>query len=261
MITSTKNQQLKNVKKLLDAKRARDDSGLFVCEGERLVKEIPYELIEQIYISQTFYKNMESSEDEFLKKLKASEKYEVVVDEIFKSISDTRTPQGILAVVKKPENSFEDLICDIKNNADAKLLILDNVRDPGNIGTIIRTSEAAGVTGLILSAGCADIYNPKVVRSTMGSIFRVKIISGNLSEIIPELKNLGVEIYGSALKSSKDYREVTYGAKHAFIVGNEANGISDEVLSLTTQNIKIPMAGKVESLNAAISAAVLLFSN
>lgn len=324
MITSTKNQQLKLIKKLLGSKKAREETGLFIVEGERSVSEIPEELVEKIYVSETYFRNHEEVEHEINVKGYSKTAFdrtdiEIAADEIFRSVSDTKNPQGIMAVARQPKTDIKDILKifeqsepgsgytdhisktansrtrdshskagdsnskandsniringsnsrtkdsygqdpDLIKNEKKKLLILDDVRDPGNIGTMIRTAEACGAAGVILSPGCADIYNPKVTRSTMGSIFRVPIVTCGLKETIEELIKLGVEVYGSSLDSALDYRKISYGSKIAFVIGNEANGISKEILSITTENVKIPMKGKVESLNAAISAAVLMFN-
>ena len=241
MITSKNNQQLKNVRKLLESAKYRKETGLFVVEGERLFKEVPEGLIAQVYVSEKFQGNLP---DEKI--------CEVVDAEIFKGISDTVSPQGILAVVRKPRFAEEDA-------PEGKVILLDGVRDPGNMGTIIRTAEAAGVRAVYLSPDCADIFNPKVVRSTMGSIFRVPVFYADLLEVIKKFKESKKAVYGTSLEADKFYDEVSL-SDAGIVIGNEANGISREVLSSVTCNVKIPMKGKVESLNAAVCAAVLMFS-
>lgn len=246
MITSKNNQQLNNVKKLLESSKERREQQLFVAEGLRFVKEAPLELVEQLFVSES----MEKAHKIDLSKYKS---FEVVSDEIFKKLSGTVTPQGVLALVKMPEQEIDI------NSDKSTLLILDDIQDPGNLGTILRTAEAAGVSGIIMSPDCVDIFNPKVTRSTMGSIFRVPFKKCELVPEIERLKKSGFTVYGAALESSSFYNEIEYPSKRAVIIGNEGRGISDAVLNAVSERIKIPMEGKVESLNAAVSAAVIVF--
>lgn len=248
MITSKSNAKIKEIRKLRSSAKARRQKGEFVVEGLRIVKEVPAELLEELYVSEHFA-DKALSEEGFLKA-------EVVADDVFRFLADTVTPQGILAVVRRPAFR-EEISSYIKS--DARILLLDDVQDPGNLGTIVRTAEAAGVDLVILSEGCADLFNPKVIRSTMGSIFRVPHLTRDLVSAIDELKAAGVSVYGAALEKAVDFRTVSFSGKTALIIGNEGNGISADVLNLTDQRIKIPMAGKVESLNAAVSTAVLLY--
>ena len=248
MITSKTNPHIKQVKQLASSAKARRESGLFVVEGDRIVSEVPVESIRYLYVS-------ESHEKEF--DLSGFPRYEVVGDEAFKAMSDTVNPQGVLAVLKQPSYKADDLI---RSKPNGLYLILDDIRDPGNLGTMIRTAEAAGVNAVIMSPGCADIFNPKVIRSTMGSIFRVPFAQAELVPVIEKLKNRNVTVYGAALDGADNFKDVDYKGATAFVIGNEANGISPEVLRSVSKKIRIPMAGKVESLNAAISAAVLLFA-
>ncbi len=248
MITSKSNRQLKEIKKLMDFAKERKEQKLFVVEGLRMTREVPNHLLEKVYFSESFF---ESCDKVFVKGEEGKD-YDIVSDEIFKSLSDTVTPQGILAVVKQPEYQLKDV-------QGGKILVLDDIQDPGNLGTMIRTSEAAGVSGIVMSAGCADIFNPKVIRSTMGSIFRVPFIKADLLKAITQMKQEGYTVYGAALDGAVFYNKIAYGEKSAVVIGNEGNGISAKVLDAVDTKIKIPMAGKVESLNAAISAAVILY--
>ena len=246
MITSKNNGQLKNVKKLMESPKERREKKLFVIEGLRLVNEAPVSQVECLYVSET----MERSGKIDLSRYR---NIEVVSDEVFNSFSGTVTPQGVMAVVKMPEYEF-------RGGAEkATLLILDDIQDPGNLGTMMRTAEAAGVSGVIMSPGCVDIYNPKVIRSTMGSIFRVPFV---ICDLVPEIENLkmdGYAVYGAALDGASFYTDVEYPDKRAVVIGNEGRGISESVLNSVSEKIKIPMEGKVESLNAAVSAAVIVF--
>ena len=247
MITSKSNSQYKRIKKLLTSSKARSREGRFVVEGERIVKEAPLELMDFICVSESYAEG---------KKLPSFA--QVFSDDVFRSLSDTVTPQGILAVIKQPSCSLEKIISDAEGTK-ALYLLLDDIRDPGNLGTIIRTAEAAGVSGVIMSKGCADIFNPKVIRSTMGSIYRVPFTESPLKEAALKLKESGASVYAAAAAAEVFYNEVDYGEKNAFVIGNEAHGISGEVLDCADVKIKIPMAGEVESLNAAISAAIIMY--
>lgn len=252
MITSKTNAQLKNIRKLLDSSKARKEQGLFVVEGIKMTNEIPASFNFAVFMSESYYKENSNL---------CYKNIEIVSDDVFKSISDTVTPQGILALV-----SIDDLrrAKDLKNQKEStkekqSVLILDGIQDPGNLGTMIRTAEAAGIRAIYLSKNCADLYNPKTIRSTMGSIFRVPVYTCELDKKINELKEEGFGIYAAALDKAEIFNEIKYASKNAIVIGNEANGISKEVLELADKIIKIPMEGEVESLNAAISAAVLMY--
>lgn len=170
--------------------------------------------------------------------------------------SDTKTPQGILCVVRRVEKKLGE----ISGGKNPLLLILDNIQDPGNLGTIIRTAEAAGITGVIMSADCVDIYNPKTIRSTMGSVFRVPFVYvRELAKTIRGLQEEGIFFYAAHLAGSSAYDEVSYRGKSAFLIGNEGNGLREEIAQCADMYIRIPMHGQVESLNAAAASAVLMF--
>ena len=239
MITSKNNTQVRNVRKLIESAKERKERKLFVVEGKRLVLEAPSAWVEQVFLSESFYSFGKTD-------LRGFKNIEVVSDAVFKSISNTVHPQGILAVVRKPEYVL-------------KGLLLDDIQDPGNLGTILRTAEAAGVGGVIMSPGCADIFNPKTIRSTMGSIYRVPFVVDELVSVIEDLKMDGFTIYGAALEGAVPFREVEYPPLRAIVIGNEGKGISTSVLNSVSARICIPMKGKVESLNAAVSCAVILY--
>jgi len=251
MITSTSNAQIKELAKLQKKSRLRDEKGIFLVEGPRMTEEIPAERIEKVYASESFAKKNK----EFLEKLQAP--VELLTDTVFAYVSDTKTPQGILAVVKQQPYSFEELLGKEKASF---LLILDHLQDPGNLGTIMRAAEAAGVTGILMSSDCVDIYNPKTIRSTMGALYRVPfVVSEDFAGDIERLKKAGVSTYAAHLGATISYEGADYKKPCAFMIGNEANGLSDEVAALADCKILIPMAGQVESLNAAMAATVLMF--
>ncbi len=242
MITSIGNRQLKDIRALLDRSGARRKTGLFAVEGLRMYREIPAEALKETYISETFSKEHPEI------------KGEIVADDVFKKLSDTQHPQGILAVAAQCSYRPEQL------KGGRKYLILEAVQDPGNLGTIVRTAEAAGVSGIIMDRNTADIYSPKVVRSTMGSIFRVPYIyTDNLPGEINRLKENGIRIYAAHLQGKEIGQHVLVYPR-AFMIGNEGSGLSEETAALADEKIKIPMAGKVESLNAAVSAALLMYA-
>ena len=176
-------------------------------------------------------------------------------NKIFNELIDTENTQGILAVLRYKER---DLVNNI-NQDDKFVLILDRIQDPGNMGTIIRTADSAGVDAIILLKGCVDIYNPKVIRSTMGSIFDMNIIQTTQDEAVDFLKANNFDIVSSYLHTESYYNETTYDGKIALVIGNEANGINDELISKSDKLVKIPIYGNAESLNAAISAAILMY--
>jgi len=244
MITSKNNQQIKYIRRLLESAKFRDEQGLFVIEGMRLVSQAPAELLEAVYVS-------ESLEREGTGCISA-DRVETVSDSVFRSISDTVNPQGILAVCRKPASGMERV------SGAGLYVLLDEIRDPGNLGTIIRTAEATGAA-VIMSPGCVDIFNPKVIRSTMGSIFRVPFAICDMAEAVKELQEEGVTVCAAALDASVPFAEAAYGHANAFIIGNEANGVRREIQEIADIRVRIPMHGRVESLNAAVSAAVLMY--
>ena len=254
MITSTSNAKIKRIVQLRKKKKARDAEGVFLVEGIRMFREIPEKLLQEIYISES----CEGKEGKEIR-WRASAcgiRPELVSDGVFAYLSDTQTPQGILCVVGQLSYSLEEV-------ADAScphMLVLDRLQDPGNVGTILRTAEGAGVTGILLDGECADIYNPKTIRSTMGSIFRMPFYYiQDLEEGIRYLKKRGICTYAAHLEGKRAYDEEDYRKPCAFLIGNEGNGLRPEIADLADTYIRIPMAGEVESLNAAIASAVLMF--
>lgn len=249
MITSTSNQQIKNLLQLQKKSKVRKEQGIFVVEGVRMFREAPADWIIKTYVSQEFLKKEEAS-------VLKGRKYEIVEDRVFKTMSDTMTPQGILAVVKQPSNSLEMLL-----DAPAPFfMVLENIQDPGNLGTILRTAEGAGVTGILMSRDTVDIFNPKTIRSTMGSVYRVPFLYvEDICETVRELKNKGICTYAAHLKGTGSYDEQDYTKGTAFLIGNEGNGLTDQLADLADTYIRIPMYGQLESLNAAVASAVLMY--
>ena len=250
MITSPDNKQIKNVMQLLSKSKARKEQDAFVIEGIKLFEEAPEDSILQAFVSESCtYKSQK------LDKVP----HEMVKDEVFRKMTDTLTPQGVLCVVKKRSWKLSDIISAGRGKSPV-YLVIENLQDPGNLGTIMRTAEGAGVSGIILNEGAVDIYNPKTVRSTMGSIFRVPFVyESDLKTSVSKLKEAGVTCFAAHLKGENSCYETDFSGPSAFFVGNEGNGLSDEITALADVLIKIPMEGKLESLNAAVSAAVLVY--
>lgn len=245
------NQQQKQILALQKKARERRKDHAFVVEGSRLFSEAPRERIRYTVVSESFIRQKES------RALLEGLRYDVVSDHLFESLSDTKTPQGILAVLDQYDYRLEDTF---PKEGKALLLVLDTIQDPGNLGTMLRASEAAGVTGVIMNDKTVDIYNPKVVRATMGTIYRLPFyVTENLPETIDRLKTMGVTTYSAHLQGEDSYDRFSYSGHTAFFIGNEGNGLSPEVAERTDKKIRIPMAGQVESLNAAMAATVLLF--
>lgn len=259
MITSTSNQQLKAVSALLKKSKERKVTKSFVVEGTKMVMEAPARCLKAVYVSESYAKNVENQVhiSELRERCSAYQlTFEVVADSVFKSVSDTQTPQGIMAVVAMPEYSMEQLL----DGERTHLLILESIQDPGNLGTMVRTGEGAGITGIIMNKTTVDLFNPKTIRSTMGSIYRVPFyVTENLEDTLKELHQKGISLYAAHLKGEHTYDAEDYTKACGFLIGNEGNGLSDEIADLADTYIKIPMEGQVESLNAAISATLLMY--
>lgn len=251
MISSTSNPRIKQVALLMKKAKLRNEQGLYIVEGLRMCREIPEQQIEKVFISESF------AGQKAQKELTGHFQWELVSDDVFKSMSDTQTPQGILAVVKQTSYRLEDLL---NQKRPAHLMILETIQDPGNLGTMIRAGEGAGVTGVIMNSSTADIYNPKVIRSTMGSVCRVPFIyTEDLKGTLRELKEKNIRLYAAHLKGKNNYEEEDYTGNTGFLIGNEANGLSEDTASMADVFIKIPMLGKVESLNAAVASSILMY--
>lgn len=254
MITSTSNARVKRLVNLRKKRKARDEEGVFLVEGIRMFREVPVDKLQEVYVSEPFYKK----EKETVEKVLAGGNIrpELVSDTVFSHISDTKTPQGILCVVKQMDHTLNYII----KGEQRHLLVLDNLQDPGNLGTIVRTAEGAGVNGIVMSADCVDIYNPKTIRSTMGSVYRMPFCyAENLEEAIEKIKQAGIHTYAAHLLGKNDYDQEDYRTSCAFFIGNEGNGLREEIAQAAQTYVKIPMSGQVESLNAAIAASVLMF--
>lgn len=261
MITSTANAQVKELIKFIKKRRSRDEAGVFLVEGPRMVQELigekkSQEEIDRICLSESYVKKNEKEVEDIRRKYRT----EVFSDAVFAHVSDTKTPQGIMAVVRQKKYDLENILGTGENKKAPHILVLDNLQDPGNMGTIFRTAEAAGATGIIMSSDCVDIYNPKVIRSTMGAIFRLPFLYvDDLPGTIAGLKKKEIRVYAAHLAGKNSYDRESYTGGCAFLIGNEGNGLRDEVAECADCRIRIPMEGRAESLNAAVAAAVLMF--
>lgn len=252
IITSKDNDIIKSVRKLKE-KKFRDQNNEYIVEGIKMIKEAILEeaVIKLIIVCE---ENVNSGTID-KKLLYEIAKYECIYvnKKIFSLITDVQNPQGILAVIEK-QNSEENI--DYKEDV---IVVLDGIQDPGNLGTILRTIDSVGLNQVIVSKETADAYNPKVVRSTMGAIFRVNIIeSDNLLETLKNLKKHKYKIMATSLETQNSIYDVDY-SKKVIVIGNEANGVSEEILDYSDEKIKIPMLGKTESLNASVATAVILY--
>lgn len=275
MITSLTNGRIKHAIQLREKRSLRNQEGLFVAEGFKMFEEAPLQMIKEIYCREDIWQQMEESFDKtpFDKSGQLFQKIQQCVDagvvveqvskEVFRKLSDTQTPQGIFFVMKQMEYLLPELLGTHreKRAKDIPLfLILEDVQDPGNLGTMIRTAEGAGATAVLMSKGTVDIYNPKTIRATMGSLYRVPFLYiEHLADAIALLKQSGIAVYAAHLKGQKSYREISYRSGSAFLIGNEGNGLREETAALADEYVLIPMKGKLESLNAAVAAALLMY--
>ncbi len=249
-IESHQNKIFKQIKGL-SLKKNRDKEGLFVAEGLRFVSEIPLSWeVEMFVVTKTFAK------DNGIKNFEKKAETYIVSEELFLALSDTENPQGVLAVCKKQKEEQKEIL-----EKDAPFFLLaEELNDPGNLGTIIRTADACGVDGIFLSKGSVDVYNAKVLRATMGSVFHLPIIQNvTLNEIALKLKENNVSLYAAHLKGDCYPYQLPLVKSCAFMIGNEARGLSEEAAKLCDRWVKIPMPGKAESLNASIAAGVLMY--
>ena len=236
MIESSQNKIIKEIKSLSE-KKYRDRTNTFIADGLRFVSEIPESMkVEKMIFSDGF-----AAKNDISRYMKRCECY-VVSDRLFKEISETENPQGIMAVCQKI-------------NFDA-----EEMNDPGNLGTVIRTAYAAGADGIVLSKGSVDLYNPKVLRSTMGAVFKIPIIqNADLEYITSVMKSKNINVYAAHLKGNTYHYDLDLKGGCAFMLGNEARGLSDKAAKMCDRLVKIPMPGGAESLNASVAAAVLIY--
>lgn len=259
MIESTANPRIKQLVLWQSKARERKKDGVFVAEGLKMLSEAPEEWIQSIYLTKEAADKLENSKEEkerstWRKVVNAG--YELVSREVMQKASDTQTPQGVILVLKQPEYTLEELL----TVPDGLYLVLENLQDPGNLGTIIRTGEGAGISGVIMSRDTVDIFNPKTIRSTMGSIYRVPFLYvETLTEVLKEMKKRKITTYAAHLSGKEYYSTFSFKGGTAFLIGNEGNGLQKATADLADNYLKIPMEGQVESLNAAIAASLLIY--
>lgn len=252
VITSKDNEMIKNIRKLKE-KKYRDMNHEFIIEGIKLINEAVAEeaKIKLIVVCEECLKD--GCLDQKL--LYEIAKYDCIYvnQKVFSVLTDVQNPQGLLAVIEKQDK--EENI----NYKEDVIVVLDGIQDPGNLGTILRTIDSVGLSQVIVSKETADAYNPKVVRSTMGAIFRVNIIeSENLLETLKNAKKHKYKVMATSLETNNSIYDIDYHKK-VLVIGNEANGVSKEILDYADEKIKIPMLGKTESLNASVATAVILY--
>lgn len=251
-ITSKDNELIKHIRKLKD-KKYRDESNEYVVEGVKLVEEAVKEnaKITQIIVCEDTTRTYEIPTHIMLE----IAKYECisVSNKIFNIITQVTNPQGIMAIIEKnAQNAKIDYTQDI-------IVVLDDVQDPGNLGTILRTVDSIGLNQIIVSKGTADAFNSKVVRSTMGAIFRIKIIEvENLAQAIKEMRKHHFKLMVTSLQTKNSIYDIDFNKK-IIVIGNEANGVSKEIQDMADEKAKIPMLGRTESLNASVAAGVVMY--
>ena len=252
MIASTANRRVKEVAALTKKARYRNEEGVFVVEGPRMFSEVPKDRLVHVYATEKFLRENGSAG------LAAGNGLvDTVTDEVLRTMSDTQTPQGVLAVVRQYRYTLSDIL---SRPEPALLMVLETIQDPGNLGTILRAGEGAGVTGVIMDSRTADIYSPKVIRSTMGSIFRVPFYrADDLAAVMAEMKRAGIRLAAAHLQGSVEYDTEDYTGPVGFLIGNEAAGLSRQAADMADVRVRIPMLGQVESLNAAVASSILMY--
>ncbi len=274
MITSVGNAQVKQVCAYVQKAKERRRDRIYVVEGPRMFEEAPVDSVRRVYVTEEFLGRCTAAEavrtgenglqkqegipehrqQRILEKLKVCG-YEIVSPQVMDKMSDTPANQGILALLSWPEYDWPGLL----KKPDGVYLVLEDLQDPGNLGTIFRTAEGAGVSGIILTKETVDIYNPKTIRATMGSIYRVPFLyADTAAEAIKRLQERGVSVYAAHLKGTQSYDLFDYTGGCAFLIGNEGKGLRGETAAMADSYVRIPMAGQLESLNAAVAAALLM---
>ena len=254
-IESLQNSRVKEWAKL-KTKKGRKKQNSYLLEGWHLVKEALLAHVDLAVILTTADFKEEASLAKLLEKNNSMAEVVQISAAVEKKISDTESPQGIFAVVSITPNFLQ-----IPKNLTGKWLLLDNIQNPGNLGTMVRTADAAGFKGVVFGKGTADLFQPKVIRSMQGSQFHLKLIQGDLNDWVTEFKKQAILVYGTKVDpAALDYRQAEKSPNFALVMGNEGNGVSPEILQQTTQNLYIPFAGQAESLNVAVAAGILMFA-
>ncbi len=255
VISSLNNDSIKYLKKLYKT-RKRKQENKFILEGARIIEEATKAGVDfdQIFMTPQFKENNKFADIKIINYENTNMK--CVERSILEDIADTVSPQGIIAIVNKPEYQFEK----IKNRN--KLLVLDQVQDPGNMGTLIRTAVASGMDGILALKGCVDIYNLKVIRATMGAIFNIPVLTRmDLDQFIKISNTYNYNIISSDSENGKLYNKIDYNEPFMIVIGNEGRGIRSEIISLSDKIVKIPIIGDIDSLNAAVAGGIILYKS
>ncbi len=257
-ITSKDNSNIKLCQKILSSKKERNEHNLFFLEGMRIFEDALIEKleIEKVFVTKSFTEKFTEFYNEILYKLDNNIIFEIS-DELGQKLSDTKAPQGIFALVKKIERKFTPEHIKKTN----KYLVLNNLQDPGNIGTIIRTADAVGIDGIFMTSDCCELFNPKLVRSTMGSLFRMDIFEGfTILEIVEIFKENKIKTYSAVIDSGAvSVTECDFSEGGLVVIGNEGNGLPKEIAELTDFKLSIKMKGNVNSLNAAMASGIIMW--
>ncbi|MDP5272522.1 TrmH family RNA methyltransferase [Chengkuizengella axinellae] len=248
-ITSLTNSHVKDWVKLL-TKKGRDRQRKYIVEGAHLVKEALNST--NVNIEHVVYSEDKGIPNELLEY--KEDRWISVSREIMVKCSDTKTPQGIFAVIHIKNWGETSLF-----NDKALVVVCDAIQDPGNLGTIIRSADAVGASGIILGKGCVDLHHPKTVRSTMGSLFHLPIVERDLNEILKKVENSSIQVINTSLQAESNCYEIDLTAGSWFIVGNEGSGVSPELNHYVNKQIKIPIEGQAESLNVAMASTIMLY--
>lgn len=251
-IRSLQNPQVKEWA-ALQTKKGRDRSGSFLVEGAHLVLEA---LRSEFEVESVLYVPGSSAAQEIEHEKERGGRWVAVSDQVMEKITDAQTPQGVAAIVKQRVVPADRHFF---TNVTAAVVAVDALQDPGNLGTVIRSSDAAGAQAVLLGSGTVDVYNPKTIRATMGSLFHLPVISCDLHATLPVMQSAGIRLIGTALSAKQSCYEASLGGRVCFLLGNEGAGVSSELLSLSDETVIIPMTGASESLNVAMAATVLLF--
>lgn len=283
-ISSHQNPRIKSLRRLIQ-KRERDRTGSYLIEGFHLLEEalLNGAEVESILYSDAMvaqhaedWQKIEVALSRYIKHLESSSQSSpsksdtalsittveliTVPESIIKSLTDTATPQGVLAVIRQPSRTLHSFLALGEDRPLPHLLLLDGVQDPGNVGTMIRTAEAAGFQGVILGEGSADLYNPKSIRATQGALFQIPILTGvSLPQLLPLLHKAGYHSWVTTLDEAQFYSDLSVPARCALVMGNEGQGVSPTLLAMATQKVKIPMLGATESLNVGVAAGILIY--
>lgn len=256
VITSKQNNEIKFIRHLLHNSRFRRKEKCFVIEGLKLVEFAIDNKVEikKIFYSSSFIKTQKGKNvlsKAIMRKISLGE----IADNVFNFASSLSSPEGILAILEEKRYS----LCDIEQNKKSAIVVLDKIQDPGNLGTIIRIADAVKYTGVILTNNCCDMYNPKVLRATAASVFNIPVIEANQDEVIDFLERNKIKIILTLPKGNINCFDFKFTLPFALVFGNESHGISKKFMEIDSTSVKIPIWGKAESLNVAVSAGILLY--